>query len=198
MAIKLKKKVKPGLRVRFRRRYLSPSMWKRRGWLGINRRIKFAYLRLLRLPGTSHKVALGLAIGILTGFLPIIPLQTLTAFTLCLIFRGNFPASLPGIQITNPLTIAPFYFLFFQIGQRISPYGRQDVLPPIEELVAMSWGEMLGPLREIFLAMFFGGLLLGLIFAPIFYLVTRLYLERLREYEHRKIRLRFDITSKTA
>lgn len=197
MAIKLKRRVKPSLRVRFKRRYLSPSMWKRRGWLGIKRRVKFAYLHLLRLPGTSNKVALGLALGILVGFLPIIPLQTVTAFVLCFIFRGNFLASLPGIQITNPLTVPPLYFLFFHIGQIISPYGHDDALPPFDGLALMPLSELAGPLKEIFLAMFFGGLLLGVIFAPIFYIVTRLYLERLRDYEHRKIRQRFDISPKT-
>jgi len=67
--------------------------------LKYSRQLKYYFLRLIRLREEPHELALGLAFGIFTGMMPIMPFQSALAVTLALIFRGSKITALIGTSI---------------------------------------------------------------------------------------------------
>ncbi|HCO12075.1 MAG TPA: DUF2062 domain-containing protein, partial [Desulfonauticus sp.] len=55
----------------------------------LKRYVRYWYLRILRIRAHPHKVALGLALGVFVGFLPIVPFQIVTAVSLAFLVKGN-------------------------------------------------------------------------------------------------------------
>jgi uncharacterized protein len=64
---------------------------------------------------TRHSVAGAFFIGIFCAFLPI-PLQSLLAAFLAIIFRRNLPLSVVLVFISNPFTMAPIYYFNYWLG----------------------------------------------------------------------------------
>ncbi len=83
------------------------------------RLIRYHFLKVLRLRDQPHKVALGFALGVLVGFTPTIPIQTYLAVGLAFIFRGSAIAAAAAVWISNPLTLAAFYYAEFVVGRWI-------------------------------------------------------------------------------
>ena len=53
------------------------------------RQLKYYYIRFLRLRGEPHELALGMAIGVFSGMMPILPFQIALAVTLALLFKTS-------------------------------------------------------------------------------------------------------------
>ncbi len=66
-----------------------------------------------------QSVAIGTAIGLFVGMIPLIPCQTIIAIILCLILRGNFAIAFAVSWISNPITILPLAYLTYLIGNFI-------------------------------------------------------------------------------
>ncbi len=147
------------------------------------RKLRYFYLRLILLPDSPHRVSLGLAVGVLVGMTPTVPLQTALAILLAWMVRGSKVAAYIGIWITNPITIPPLYTAMFFVGRALTPFGHQPHTPAVwhmENLLQLG--------TDLALAMFCGGLILGVIFAPITYLLSYKYTARLQAWERSKIR----------
>jgi uncharacterized protein (DUF2062 family) len=132
---------------------------------------------------------MGLAVGVFTGLLPIIPFQTVSAIGLAIILRGSKVAAAIGALVTNPLTIPPLYAAFFYIGRAITPFGSKGGLHPgwdIRELMHVG--------VDVVLASMAGGLVLGIICAPITYWLVKTYIGRLQAWERHKLRDKFDLS----
>ena len=86
------------------------------------RAVRYAYYRIVRsnaMPGTT---AMGLAVGVFIGFLPIVPLQTIVAVALAIPFRGGKISAAVGTWISNPLTYVPlFYPINYYVGCFVFP-----------------------------------------------------------------------------
>jgi uncharacterized protein (DUF2062 family) len=151
------------------------------------------YLRLILLPDTPRRVARGLAAGVFTGSLPIIPFQSISGMGLAWLFRGSLLAAPIGAFITNPVTIPPFYTVAFYIGRIISPFGHKAGLP-------INWnvGSLTEFVGDVFWATTIGGVVMGLVLAPLTYWFTYNYVGRLQIWERRKMRERFGITPPSA
>ena len=151
----------------------------------IRRRIRYFYLRLVLVPDRSYHVARGLAAGVFVGMLPVIPFQTVVAVFLAWLLRGSKFAGAAGTWITNPLTISPFYAIFYILGRAITPFGHITGLP-----ASMNIDILLNIGGDVFLAMLFGGLAMGVILAPLTYWLTFRYIDRLNLWEREKVRQR--------
>ncbi|MFH1134960.1 MAG: DUF2062 domain-containing protein [Pseudomonadota bacterium] len=149
----------------------------------ILRRARYIYLRLILLPGTPHNLAMGLAVGVFVGFLPIIPIQTLVAVVLAFVFRGSKIAAAVGTWVTNPVTVPPLYALFFLIGRTLTPFGRGAQFPKTWDIYQIA---QIG--TDVVLAGLIGGAVLGFIFAPLSYFLMRKYSVRLQTWEREKMR----------
>ncbi len=133
---------------------------------------------------TPHRIALGIAIGFFIGWLPIVGIQMVVAAACCWIFRGNVMASIPPVWISNPLTMAPMYFLENRLGAPI--YGQ----PLTFDKMAHTWqrvGELgiwdgtiylFTELLDVTIAMFIGGGIIGGICAVLVYLPTYRWVQR--------------------
>jgi uncharacterized protein (DUF2062 family) len=102
----------------------------------INRRIRYTYLRLSRLRGSPHELALGMALGIFTGMFPIIPLHTVVAVALALASRASKITAAAGIWICNPLTVYPVYRYAYKVGSFILGFDQNTgILSPVKETI---------------------------------------------------------------
>ena len=91
--------------------------------MNILRTSRYYFLRLLRLKGSPHSIALGAAIGVFIGLTPTIPLHTIIILVLTLLTRTSFIAGLTtSILVSNPLTYIPQYYLALVLGNLITPF----------------------------------------------------------------------------
>jgi uncharacterized protein (DUF2062 family) len=135
------------------------------------RKLRLIYLRLIRLRGHPHEVALGMALGIFIGMTPIIPFHMVTAVALALFFKANKITAAGGTWICNPVTVYPIYKYCYKIGTFILGFDHHmKLLLPVAK--AIDRGEFFEAFTTILsgggmavAAFFLGGVMLGVIFA---------------------------------
>ncbi|MBW1917110.1 MAG: DUF2062 domain-containing protein [Deltaproteobacteria bacterium] len=145
------------------------------------RRIRFFYLRFRRLQGAPRKLACSVALGVYIGVTPTIPFHMVIALALSSIFRLSRVAAVMGCWISNPLTIPPFYYFSFKVGQLILFSGESFSLPDtfnFLEVLRLGW--------RINLALQVGGLIIALPVAVIAYFLTYWGIRRYRSRNSRK------------
>lgn len=86
---------------------LKVALWPRRSFA---RSFRYIGWRIVRLGGSPHGLALGVAIGVFVATLPIPGIQLLLAGLVAWALRGNVPAALLGTFWANPLSL-PFLWL---------------------------------------------------------------------------------------
>lgn len=77
------------------------------------------FRRLARRQSTPYAIAMGVAIGFVIGWLPIIGFQMMAAAPLCILLRANFLAAVPVIWLTNPFTVIPIYGTNYWVGKKL-------------------------------------------------------------------------------
>ena len=77
---------------------------------------RYYYLRFIRLRGEPHELALGMALGIFSGMLPIIPFHMALGVALALVFKGSKITAMLGTWVSNPLSGYFLYYLNYKIG----------------------------------------------------------------------------------
>jgi uncharacterized protein len=85
----------------------------------MNRKLRYFYLRFIRLKATPEHIARGFAIGIFWGMFPLPGLQMLTAIVTAAFLRGSKIAAIAGTWLGNPLTTVPLAALNFHVGQTL-------------------------------------------------------------------------------
>jgi uncharacterized protein len=131
------KKVLAGEGMVFRRRNPQGVLSKARalvlppgGW-----RRAFSYMRhrLTRIPDAPHRIARGIACGILASFTPLFGLHFFLAVFLAMLVRGNVIASLIGTAVGNPLTFPFIAILSIDLGHAL--LGTRDLGVPITQIM---------------------------------------------------------------
>jgi len=137
----------------------------------VTRRLRYIYLRLSRLRGDPHDLALGMALGIFAAMLPIIPLHTVVAVALAVAFRASKITAAAGTWICNPVTIYPVYKYAYDLGSFILGFDRNaETLSPVietirnEEFLHMITA-ILSAGEKVAAAFLMGGFALGIIWA---------------------------------
>lgn len=152
-----------------------------RFWVSFKRAIRYNYLRVMRLKVSTHSVALGMAVGVFSGCLPILPFQTVVAVALAFVVRCSKVAAAAGTWISNPLNWVPFYTACFIIGNWLIPldvtFDPQHM--ELKDLLEQGWG--------IVVVMMAGGLVMAVPCSVISYFVTFRAVNRFRQ--RRMIRL---------
>lgn len=152
-----------------------------RFWISIKRAIRYNYLRVMRLKVSTHSIALGTAVGVFAGCLPVLPFQTVVAVTIAFVLRCSLVGAAAGTWVSNPLNWVPFYTACFFIGNWLVPI---DVsFDPhnmeLEQLLEQGWG--------IVVVMMTGGLVMAVPGSILTYLITFRAVTRFRQ--RRMIRL---------
>jgi len=94
--------------------YLSK---KRQPWW--KRKLRYLYLRIIRLRSTTPAIARGLAMGVFAGLFPFFGAQTILGVFLAILVRGNKLTAAVGTWISNPFTYVPIYWFNFRVGQTL-------------------------------------------------------------------------------
>ncbi len=147
------------------------------------RAFKYLCLRFIRLRGHPRELALGMALGIFAGSMPILPFQTALALFLALLFKGSKLAAVLGTWISNPLNWYFLYFYSYKIGARILGLpSTSKVFHSIMHSIHQQDGariifeKMAGAGGDLVAAFLVGGLVLGLVFSiPSYFIFIRIF-----------------------
>jgi hypothetical protein len=155
----------------------------RRGWARV--------YRLLREQDPPHRIALGLALGIFIGMLPIMGIQMAVVAVLALPFRANLKAAIAGVWISNPITVIPLYYANYRFGLLFlsSREADQAVFSRvIENASRWDWGDIGASLwrlfdfgAEILVPLWLGSAILAVLLGIPTYFVTYRAVVRTRE-----------------
>jgi uncharacterized protein (DUF2062 family) len=91
--------------------------------------LRYHWLKFLRLQDDPKQIAGGMALGVFIAFTPTIPFHTIAALSLAALLRVSPVTAFLGIQISNPLTIPPFYLAAYKVGRFLLHRGRSLVFP---------------------------------------------------------------------
>ena len=157
---------------------------------------------LIRLRGSPQAIARGVAIGMIVAFTPTIGFQTLIALGVATLLNANRPVSIVPTWLTNPFTIPPVYAFTYYLGSFFWPGPEPATVTRVmraaakelESLDFLAFRKQLGVFLDlgldVFMAMWIGGLIVGMIAAAIAYPLTLRTVVRLRERRDRRRRKR--------
>ena len=159
--------------------YSNRSSKRHKFWL--RRRLRYIYLKLLRLRGRPNAIAKGLAVGVFAGCFPLFGLQSLIGIFLATVVRGSKVAAVAATWISNPLTYVPIYIFNYKIGKLLLRTGDTNLALDIDSFTAF---KELGPTFAITLLT--GCFVVGLILACVTYFYSLAFLERFKTRRRRK------------
>jgi len=116
-----------------------------------------------------HSVARAFIIGLFWMVIPM-PFQMVPAAIFAILFRANLPLSIVLVWISNPLTMGPIYYFNYLVGTWVLNTSAQDNLD-----FTFSWQWMIDTLSHIWLPLYLGSILIGLILAAISYVIIQCY-----------------------
>lgn len=86
------------------------------------------------LHGDQYSTARGIAIGLFIGLTPTVGIQIILMLLTCRFFRANFLAAFAVSWVSNPLTMAPLYYGWNQLGELVFSW----LLAPMARLSGIS------------------------------------------------------------
>ena len=165
------------------REKLRVAIWPRRSW---GRSAQYVTKRVLRLTASPHSVAAGVAAGVFASFTPFLGFHFMIAFAVSYFIAGNLIAAAMGTFFGNPLTFPFMWASTYAAGkfilsgahsagnghghQRIAEIANTDILSigftGLIEKIASIWEPVIKPMAV-------GSVPIGVVFAFLFYLLTR-------------------------
>ncbi|MFC1840618.1 DUF2062 domain-containing protein [Thermodesulfobacteriota bacterium] len=147
------------------------------------RRLKYLYLRFIRLKGEPHELALGMALGVFSGMMPVMPFQIALAVALALFLRASKITAALGTWASNPLNWVLIYLSDYKLGAYLLGIEGgiekiKDVMYSINhgEEMAVIWGKLFSSGVTLVSALLIGGIILGTIAAvPTYFLFLRIF-----------------------
>lgn len=152
------------------REKLRVAMWPRRSY-----RRSFAYFRhrILRLEGSPHAIAAGVAAGAFASCTPLVGFHFILSFVLAWAIGGSMIAAALGTAVGNPLTFPLIWVSSFQLGSMLigAPVG---TVSPMEldlsfDLIWNSFSTFWPTLKP----MLIGGALIGSVVGSSLYVLVR-------------------------
>ncbi len=165
--------------------------------------VRFVKFRVLHVDDSPHRIAMGVALGLFTGYLPPLWFHIILVLSVAAILRANKFVALTFIWVSNPFTFIPIYYPNYLLGRSILSWLRPEQRLAAGEIAAMfenfSFGKIvtgistpqfwsrLGSLTvQVGLEMTIGGIIIGGIIAVASYFGTRKLVRWYRaKYPHR-------------
>ncbi len=113
------------------KQFFFPAM----GW---KRSLIYMKHRLLRVADTTHRIALGLAIGFGVSFTPLLGTHFIQAAIIAIILRGNVITAMMGTWIGNPWTFPFFWWAGFSFGSFLFGFFGIEGATSIPEHISIS------------------------------------------------------------
>jgi len=101
----------------------------------------------------KRTISRAFAIGLFCAFMPI-PLHTLLAAALAVIFSSNILLSIALVWVNNPITMVPIYYYTYKVGSFIT--GME-----LDSSFVFTWQYMLDNLTTTTIALWVGGLFIA-------------------------------------
>ncbi len=99
----------------------------------LQRRIKLAYLRIIRMEDPPERIARGAAIGVFSGIAPTFGAAVLLALAIAFLLKANKAAAVLGSFIMNPVTSTFFWTGSVILGSVILGEDSGSILATIRE-----------------------------------------------------------------
>jgi len=149
------------------------------------------------LRGDPHELALGMAFGVFTGMMPIMPFQIAGAVALAILFKGSKITAALGTWISNPLNWYFLYYTSYKLGAFILGLkGNNEILSSVmaafqsgEDSMAIV-GKILGAGSLTVAAFLFGGLIMGMVASFPTYFIFLPVFRRIRNWRELRRKLR--------
>lgn len=161
------KRRKPLTTIQHVRELFWPSM----GW---RRAFRYVYLRIIRLSDSTHRIALGLAIGASISFNPLLGTHFVQAGLLAWFFRANVLCAIIGTLVGNPWTFPFIWWGGIKFGAwifRVFGWHVSEALP-----LHLDFSDVMHMMRhnpfQLLLPWTVGGYILGFLFIPLFYVIA--------------------------
>jgi len=148
---------------------------KRQAWW--KRKLRYVYLRIIRLRSTTPAIARGLATGVFAGLFPFFGAQTILGIFLAILVRGNKLTAAVGTWISNPFTYVPIYLFNFKVGQLL--LGTHELSTDVDWT---STSELLQAGQVFAVTLLLGCTVVGAIAAIIAYFLGLWLIPRLRKH----------------
>lgn len=146
----------------------------------VKRAARWIY-ELARQKDPPPRIALGMALGIFIGLLPIMGIQMAVVSVFAIPLRANLKAAIAGVWISNPVTVVPLYYVNYRFGLLFTP-GRGLDKEEFGRIIAdagWDWsaiGESIGRLlsmgADVLVPLWVGSTILAVIFGIPTYFVT--------------------------
>ena len=135
---------------------------------------------------TPHERALGAALGVSMGLLPVFPLQLVLLGVLCVVIRCYRALAFVTVWILNPITFVPIYAGEFYLGAWLlkTPLGETT------NLLSGSRQDLIALCRqspELLLSLLAGGVIVSIAGGVITYIIVRLILAGTKKIKKRII-----------
>lgn len=137
--------------------------------VGYRRSVRYIVSRILRLSGTPHAIAAGVAAGTFASFTPLVGFHFLLSFVVAFLIRGNMLAAALGTAVGNPLTFPFIWASSYRVGSVILGERARPRDPTLHEGLFASSFDTLWPVLK---PMLVGGVPLGIAFGLILYAMT--------------------------
>lgn len=147
----------------------------------LKRRVRYVYLKFIRLRGHPKELARGLAAGVFAGMFPLFGLQTIIGVAIALRIKGNPLMAAAGTWISNPLTYLPIYAFNYRLGCLILGRPVVNLFTDVESMKA--WLETGA---DVGVALMLGSFVMGMIFGPLSYAAGLPLIRRARK-RYRKL-----------
>jgi len=155
-------------------------LWPRHSWA---RSAKYMSKRILRLTGSPHAIAAGVAAGVFASFTPFLGLHFIIAFAIAYIIAGNFLAAAMGTFWGNPISFPFIWASTYQLGSfilaRETSTNNTDKIEHLADTDIMQVGisglfdKIFGLWEPVIEPMVVGSVPLGITFGIIAYIITR-------------------------
>lgn len=162
--------------------HLRELLWPSMGW---RRTFRYVQHRLIRIKDTTPSIARGMAFGASISFAPIPGTHMILAGVLSWITRSNVLASMIGTVVGNPWTFPPMWWGAYKVGTFV--FSALDL--PVREMPEnFTWSNLMHEIATDPLGLFVpwvcGGLILGVLAWPIFYILFYRLVREARQGKH--------------
>ena len=142
---------------------LRVALWPRHSW---SRSARYFAKRVLRLSGSPHAVAAGVAAGVFASFTPFLGFHFIIGIAIAFLIGGNFLAAALGTAFGNPITFPIIWATTYKVGGLILGLGSASAALP--HLGRRSWDAFLPVIGP----MMVGAIPLGVPTAVAFYFIS--------------------------
>jgi len=151
--------------------------------------IRFTKYRVLHIDDSPHRIAMGVAIGLFTAWLPPLWFHIIFVLIVAAILRANKFVALTFIWASNPFTFIPIYYPNYLLGRAILGWlrngqrlGASDIAAMFENFTfskiltgihtAEFWSQLGSLTVQVGFEMTVGGVIIGSCLALISYFAT--------------------------